>query len=1282
MKTKQKKLAKRLRSQLRHSKLWRITTRYSLCLVLLPYTLFLPLQANAQAERGIAVIGGADSGSAVFIGKPSSRTTSADIGTPASESMSGNGSRMGYRISHTNILIETLTIRAGGRLLKLNRDFWVDADSGSLFFTLPVPSHETITIYYRYLKNAPPKTTSAALPGLRLNFGANSSLGFGYSSFSGNGSGIDTSVYGLALNSRIGNGIARLGGLAYFSQTQKSRNQLGPTHLTLEEQKAQTTAKEGIDHLIAQNFDFATGNYQANFSYQDIGKDFVGFQALRQANSKDKSLLDQLNLMEGEKGIKRLGFGFKVAEGKKTPQNGLALQWDQIQDGKGEIVRQSIGYNTAGFRLNYASREVSKDYSLFKGLREADKVQWEKERGLRTTSLGFGMDLHGKKRSVVGGFDFASLRFSDKSGSLERQQIDFRNRGLSFSLYHRDTDKGFARLNDLSDADKTLLALDLYRQYDPNAKAEQVTPVDKVQVAKEAGFTREAFRLDNKVGKTGSLSFAHQKVEQEIGDPKKADTAAVERTAFGYITPTFILNFTRRSTNPKFERLADLSDVEKGYFLLDNHLQYNPAATLAQVSPKERQEFGREAGISRENLRGKWQLGKGGKGGTLSFSQYWIQDDKYKTEANQSAPDVSGTYFDYAGKSLQLNYAAYTASDRFRRFNDLSLGDRAYLGNSYGLTRRKIEGALQVNKTTKVKFGTSRVEGTDDAVQNATAAAIKAKKDPTLAAKAAGSGFERTNLGIETTGLTFSASLANTDREFSRSGDIVLTDPERRLIETERGTTSTDVAFKLTKIKGLAFDAAIYNADDEENQNGRSTHSINLAYALNKTGAISLVSNRDITWVDGKKSGAERSLVNYKQEFQKGYLLTFSQDDTGTFAANKPTGGNVVEVARLETPKNRPTRADLEAKRISFYNGKFENTYQLNLHAKPTKEFAVNYGRTEIDRGVQEVEGSEKVKADPSETTDSFDFQWQATKQFAIVFGGSQTDSSDKFDRDTLSIGLTGEPIKHISLTAKFDEVHHVGKNTKDVADFAISNSKPLRFGPISDLMITARYNSFNDQRKMINETMAGRASWKIWKNDFLLDYGGLLTKTGEETIYRLYSFTTDTNPKNRFHGGFYYKVRTLKDGTEKTIRRFTADWKLAKNTRFTYLYGTMPEDEKGNILPRTMADVALKHQFRTGMEAEVFYRLANDEQTKKMDRSLGLGFDGKVNKYTKLGFGLSVSAFGDAARYDRSNRYYFSFDHQVNVDKFFTVSTEFKSHDHKDLKDEIRATLDFRLVF
>jgi hypothetical protein len=294
----------------------------------------------------------------------------------------------------------------------------------------------------------------------------------------------------------------------------------------------------------------------------------------------------------------------------------------------------------------------------------------------------------------------------------------------------------------------------------------------------------------------------------------------------------------------------------------------------------------------------------------------------------------------------------------------------------------------------------------------------------------------------------------------------------------------------------------------------------------------------------------------------------------------------------------------------------------------------------------------------------------------------SQHESADKQNSDTVSVGMKGQPIKAVAVDASFNEVHQDAKNTKDVADIGLSNPKPFTLGPIQELMISARYASLNDQRKLQNETVTGRATWKLWKNEFLLDYGGLTPKYGQTTTTRTYSFLTDPNPKKWFHAGFFYKDRSLYTGEEQLIRRFTVDARLSKTLQFAYLFGTLPEDEKGIVTPQTTANVSLKNSILTGLSWEMFYRSQDNTATKILTRSLGLGFEGNVSRIGKLRFAYSLDANGTPTTYDHSHHFLLGYNQQIDADHLLNLSVEFRTHDSLGLTREITTNLDFRTVF
>lgn len=1236
----------------------------------------------------------------------SGKSAKTSKGIPFSEILRGNGSQLGYQLSHGNIQTDTLSVHVGATRLTLNKEYWLDAGSGTLYFASPIRSAESVSAYYRYEEGASSASQKGVYSGLQFAMGGQSfNLGLTYNTLASDGTGMQTSLYGLALGGKTGrSGNLAYNGLAYFTNTQASSNLVTSTHLTSEDPKAVDKAALGADHLLVQDLALNSSGFKLRADYQDVGKNFSGFQALKAGSANDKTMQDRLATLEGEKGVKRLGFGLGYSGSPKNKSaGGLNLDWNQIQDGKGSIQQESLSYTSQSLNLNYSERSVSEAFEKFAGLRESEKAQWQKEKGLKTSTLGLGFNFANGKNST-GALGFSSQNYSDKSGSFKRELIGLTSGKFGFTLLNRKSDLGFKRLTDLSDADKTNLALDLYRQFDPNAKAEQVTANDKLQVVKESGFSREAARLDAGLGKSGQFAYSQMSVSETKKTGETETTDGIHRESLNLHSQGFTLGYVSRKIGDNFSRIADLSDIEKNSFALDIKRQFDPNAKLEQVTQKDRDLLAKETGLERRNLIAGLNFGKKGNESAFTISSFQLSEQVLKKDKVEAASKqgIEGTRFNYASKTLQATYASQSISNRFTRLADLTDLERSQFGKANGLQSEQLHLTWQTNKTTKIQFSRSNFSGTGDAIQDAILDASKNKQDASKAASIAGSALSRLAFSLETTGLSFSAKQGETDRDFKRSGDLALADPEKQQIESERGMKRSDYALHLDRIKGLTFDGTLYSANDAEQQKSHNVEHMNLQFAPSKKTQLSYKSDGDISEDKGVKAGNAHSNLTLAQELQKGFFFHLLHDETADYEKGVQAQGSTTDFVSFETPKTAKNNLSVDSKRVTFLDGKYENTTNLNVNAMPSPKLSVSFSRQEIARGeapkkdAPEAKNEDDVQTPGSlavtttaldksrveENTDSVDFQWQATKQFAVVFGLSQKDTTNKTDGDTVSVGLQGEPIKHFTLSCKFNEVHNDGKNTKDVADFSISNSKPIQFGAIQDLTITARYASLNDQRKLQNETMTGRAAWKIHKNEFLLDYGGFTKPNGESTTYRLYQFTTDPNPKKHFHGGFLYKVKSLADGQERTIKRFTADWKLNKHFDFVYAFGTMPEDEQGNLRPLTTENVGLKHNLRPGLTAEYFYRLSDDQVTKKLTRSLGFGLEGALDKITKLSIAYSSDAVGSATLYDRSNHYRLLFDRQVNADHFLTVSTEFRSHDGKDLKDEIRANVDYRLSF
>jgi hypothetical protein len=1336
------------------------------------------MNAPARAQNPITSPRIAESGAVNAPGTPQTPANpNKEPGIPLAEILRGNGTRFGYTLSKGNILPDTVTLSLNGQRLTSGRDFVLDAVNGTILFLRSISRYDSISVYYRYVEAGTAPRQASPVPGLNFQLGTRSQIGLMFGASAGNGDGLTSTTYGLSLNSRFGSkGAGLYRGLAFFSNLQKSDNiQLGVSQQALDIANA-ATPETGTDHLLTQSLSFQSGNFRVRADFQDVGKKFSGFQTLRQNFASNAEMLQHIGMLEAERGVKRLGFGAELGLGKKGQAGqSFALDFNQIQDGNGSISRQSAELNLANLRLRYDTRSVSQNFERFAGLREGDKNQWAQERGMTSTTFGLGFKFGMGKKSAPGALDFVSQKFGDTSGALTRNAFRFAAGNFGFQMMQRDAEKGFSRLNNLSVADKTALALDLYQQFDPNAKAEQVTDADRQQVVREVGLKRNALRAGLGSGKTGGLSFSQLSirdsnlsgdasaeaafrrnslafhtnglgfsltrqqagtrfnrfadladvergalvldimqaydprlqmaqvnpndknfitrsaglsrdlirgdwslnktasltvaqigVQEKRGEGDAAQTARFQRTSIALQTPNFDISLTQRKAEANFTRIGDLTEFEKSVLALDIRRQFDPTAALEHISPKERELTPREAGISRSNLRANLRMGKDAKKGGFSFNQVAITAEAPNKNGAKTNASIQRQTAQLITPQMQISLLKQSIAPGFVRLPELNDIERVQFANERGIQKEQISATYQVNRATRIGFSSLQAA----TIPGSATPAAKQGEEPAPA------GLSRQSLTLETKGLSLNANLATTDKTFNRAADLAIPDADKQAIEQERGYRRFDYTARFGLKKGLAVESYHSFARNSVEARGRQVYRHNLLFNPSKRTMLNLMLDGDLTSIASLRNGLAHSLYNIQHDLGRGMHLTWLQDNLEQYAKNEVQGGAKTDFFQFRTAQDKPDRLLIENRRVAFHNGSQEATANLNLHLKPTKEFTVAYSRQDIDRSHA-----------ASEKMDAIDFLWQATRQFAVVGGFSQRElsytpeDSGRGNINTLSVGLSGQPIPNVTLTAKYDEIHHVAQNTKNAADISISNTKPLAFGPVKDLTITARFASQNDQRRLLGETMTGRFAWKMWKNEFLFDYGGFTQQNGSFTN-RIYSFTTDPNTKGWFKGSILYKSRTMLDGTEFAIRRFTADARLSKRTHFVYTYGTLPEDERGNIIPQEMIDLSFKHAFRKDILFNFFYRMSDQQVTQMMTRSLGFGFDSRLNANTRLLLNFSVDGNNAPGRYDRSTFFQVNFERRFSAENFFNLSARIRNFTTPGMQDEVQAFMDVRFRF
>ena len=1029
-----------------------------------------------------------------------------------SESLRGNGGRAGYMLSHGAIIPNTLRITVGARSLRENVDFRLDAINGVLFFTDPVKPSETVRASYRYVEGADTTRSPLGMQGLKLSLnGAALSLDYGLSFDKAKG--LDFTTYGLSLQAKQG-----LSGMFYMSTPAgNSRNYVDDLSTAKTAQTRKVDPKAAVtDHLISQSLNFNSGASSFRATYQDVGLNFGGFQAMRGSNAGKTDVLNQISQLEKERGIKRLGFAGGLSLGKSDK---LSLDWDKLGDGKGDIVSQGLALSSGAVSLSYKTRSVDKDFTRFADIREADRAQLAREKDI--SRKDFALGLGGGKSS---GLQFSQSSVGDSSGELSKQSFALSSKSASFSFSSRKAGEGFKRLSDLTDAEKTNLALDIRRQFNPKAAAGEVSAKDKEQIALEAGLERKQMMFSSALGKQGALSFSQFGVGDGKGD--------INRQALSLTSGALTFSHMHQRIAEDFGRLAKLSDFE-------------------------RSQFANERGITRDSLGLNLALGKN------------------------------------AGI----------------RFSQLSISDK---------------------------------DG----------------------------GMERQALAYDAKGVAIKLNLANTDKSFDRAKDLALADPEKKLIEQERGFRSTDFAASLSSIKGLTLDTFNYqgkNAADNLAKN-RFRHSI--GWIMGKGSKLSLLSEgNSFAGLNGMIDQLKHDLISFERQLASGMKFQLFRDVVET-AKGEAAQEVTTDFMHIETDMKKPNNFLAEMKRIDKGDDKFENTTKLDFNYLAGKAVKLRLSSLRIDRG-----------DDPSLVTDTVEWNYKVSKTLSFTGANSETKTNNDQDVTMRSVGLDGKLTEDLNFKSAFTEVEKEAAPTKSVSDFAVSMAKPMDMMGMDDVTITAKYAAVNDLDKKVTEMAAGKIQGKLGLNQVTAEYGSMLDEKGNANIARTLTFSTPKNDKSAVQMDLMYRARNVNRTAVQLCRKYDFGLKVLPRMAITYKYLSLPEDAAFAIQQVKSSGFGMRYGLNKMFNLSVDYATAEDLTKNSAMRRLVTGLTGKLDRLAAVEVVYTVDMGRQGTAKTDAHTIRLSYDRQVDGDHFVTFTTTYVDYKAGG-EDDLQARVELKTRF
>jgi hypothetical protein len=570
-------------------------------------------------------------------------------GTSASEVLPGNGTRAGYVLGHGSVIPGSEWVSVGARHARRNVDYTIDYSSGSIFFAEPVSSMESIRVDYRYAESGTGGRSVAGASAVPLRFGNSLQLNLTYSYKAGSliqgFTTPDVLTYGLASTTKVGS-TSTISSMMYVA-TPQAKKRLSLNGVPVKQQ-AVNTVKE--DRLMVQNADLAMGKVRLKLGFQDVGKDFAGFSALRDSNAAAPDVLNQL---EKEKGLRRISMSAEVPSNSSRISFGM----DRVRDDADDITSRAFAYTGGLFKFDFFVRDVGAGFSRFKDLREADAAQMANETGMTRTSYGMQFVTAGRGTSTPlwSGFRVTQLEADGTKLDYRTADIDLGNVKVTADM--RTADSGFNRMAALNDAERTRMALIARQQFDPKAQVFQVTAEDKAKINNEVGLNRKNCSVRINSGEVDTwLSLG----------TVDSGSAGISRSLFEINGKKFTFKVQQHSIDNNFFRISSLQ-------------------------PTEIINYGNEHGMSRTVFESTLKLA----GGSAALRQATVTDD--------IGAKIIRRKVDFVNKRVDLHANFQDIDPRFARIADLSDSDRNVLATERGFSRADYLIGIQATDSLKMQ---------------------------------------------------------------------------------------------------------------------------------------------------------------------------------------------------------------------------------------------------------------------------------------------------------------------------------------------------------------------------------------------------------------------------------------------------------------------------------------------------------------------------------------------------------------------------------------------------
>lgn len=604
-------------------------------------------------------------------------------GTPAYDILPLDGTSQGIALRFGNVIPGSERVMLDGAVLTAGTDYALDAEAGVIYLKRAARTGSTVSANYRYSATPVAGVKPTGIGKFRFDLTPNGRVGL----FGGLGLTERTKDGGVMRANSFGmrNSFSMAGGTlsgAYVLAERKRVVAQAGFSMDPNAKAGDASGEEGASQFLVQNFTGKSLGGQIVAEYQDISQNFASFGQAVDAGL-DPALVARL---QAERGLQRMGYGIKDA---KVGGIGFSSNFRTVKDDAGSIDWRSYGISVGGLKLDYTGRTVSAGFNRFKDIREEDREQLLRERGMSRQNLVGEWAMKGAKL----GFEALSIADDGAGKSIERREIRLDTSKLKMAFGDQEVAKGFGRFD-------SLLGDERHRY------------------GREAGLSRQWASLDATVG-GAALALKESRLSGEVGSFVARDGELKGKN--------WSLTHVSRGNRDGFGSLSAMAENE-----MDSHIKsiagmYGPSVG---TRPEDRGAFARTGRLERTSTRLEMTPSK-----AFRFAVGRTELTGEKAGATIDTVSVSAGRF-------SADYRKQTMGQGFAEFDSLMEFERNALGRVSGLGRTDFAARFDHKKATAFRFSQTEAGDARGGMKRSSAAYDDGKLSLAFNAREVDSGFE------------------------------------------------------------------------------------------------------------------------------------------------------------------------------------------------------------------------------------------------------------------------------------------------------------------------------------------------------------------------------------------------------------------------------------------------------------------------------------------------------------------------------------------------------------